>query len=193
MDSSFFFHLEIGRIMPQTIKDLIEFGEDGYGDLHPLWSDRQVFARCLDSLLEIVDSLKSNGMGIDRIVGIDSKGYIIGSALADRLELPFSPIFKAGKLPGDLEQVSEQFTDYSGEKKELSTRPRYFEREENILLVDDWIETGAQLTAATKLLEQCKTRVVAACVIINDTGREELFVEDHPFTRVYYLEALERK
>ncbi|MEW5870702.1 MAG: purine phosphoribosyltransferase family protein [Chloroflexota bacterium] len=116
-------------------------------DVTPLFADPKAFAALVEDLVQPFE-----GQQIDRVAGIDALGFILGTAAALRLGTGFLPIRKGGKLPVQAEQI--EFVDYSGECKTLEMRLGSIQPGERILLVDDWIETGAQVQAAVTLIER---------------------------------------
>src|SRR3954467_9820266 len=87
--------MTLGRVRA-LIRDVPDFPQPGilFKDITPVIADAQAFQSVLDALLETL-----RGRGFDRIVAIESRGFIFGAALADRLKIGFSPVRKLGKLP----------------------------------------------------------------------------------------------
>jgi adenine phosphoribosyltransferase len=137
-------------------------------DVTPLFSRIEAFTALVDDLAH-----PFKDRTVDLVAGIDALGFILGTALAVRLGVGFLPIRKGGKLPVDVYRIS--FVDYSGEDKQLEVRRDAFKPGARILLVDEWAETGAQLTAAVRLVEELGG-VVAGLAAIQ--------MDDHPNTRV---------
>jgi adenine phosphoribosyltransferase len=104
------------------------------------------------------------GQTIDLVAGIDALGFILGTGLALFLQKGFIPIRKGGKLPTKVHRVS--FIDYSQQEKQLEIREDAFDPGQTILLVDEWIETGTQITAAIHLIED-HGGVIAGIAAIN--------------------------
>jgi adenine phosphoribosyltransferase len=86
------------------------------------------------------------------VAGIDALGFILGTAIAAKLNKGFIPIRKGGKLPCDVQSIN--FVDYSGLQKSLELRKGLLNSGEKVLIVDEWIETGTQMQSAIKLIEQ---------------------------------------
>lgn len=103
---------------------------------------------------------------IDRVAGVDALGFILGTALAFRLQKGFLPIRKGGKLPTHVERAD--FVDYRQERKSLEIRADAVTRGERILIVDEWIETGAQMKAAIELVERLGGTVAGVATINMD-------------------------
>jgi len=133
----------------------------------PLFVDYESFAGLVDDLLvQIAD------VAFDAVAGIDALGFVLGTTIAIRTQKPFIAIRKEGKLPGP--RISAQFVDYTGKQKGLEMRPDAVRPGNAVLVVDEWIETGAQVRAAAQLIEQQGGTVVAIATInldANETTR----------------------
>ena len=130
-------------------------------DVTPLFADRQAFSQLADDLTE--PFLEA---GIDVVVAIDALGFILGTAIAERLGVGLVPARKGGKLP--VETIQEAFVDYSGQPKALEIRPDALSPGMNVLIVVEWVETGAQVKAAIALVERLEARVGGIATICMD-------------------------
>jgi len=128
-------------------------------DVTPLFADPGAFATLVTDLCSPFQST-----AIDYVAGIDALGFILGTAIALHMHKGFIPIRKGGKLPVAVDQVA--FVDYSGESKSLELRQGSIQPGNRVLLVDEWIETGAQAQAAAELIEGAGA-VVAGIAAIN--------------------------
>jgi adenine phosphoribosyltransferase len=128
-------------------------------DVTPLFADPEAFARLVADL-----SAPFQSMPLDYVAGIDALGFILGSAISLHLHKGFIPIRKAGKLPVEAAQV--RFVDYTGQEKALELRRGLLPLAARVLIVDEWIETGAQVGAATRLIE-AEGGIVAGIAAIN--------------------------
>ena len=115
-------------------------------DVTPLFADYAAFSALVDDLAALVEPL-----AFDAVVGIDALGFILGAALALRMQRGFVPIRKGGKLPVAVDSV--ECVDYTGQRKTLELRQGALATGTRALLVDEWIETGAQVRAAIQLIE----------------------------------------
>ncbi len=115
-------------------------------DVTPLFADYAAFSALVDDLAALVEPL-----AFDVVVGIDALGFILGAALALRMQRGFVPIRKGGKLPVAVDSV--ECVDYTGQRKTLELRQGALATGTRALLVDEWIETGAQVRAAIQLIE----------------------------------------
>lgn len=102
-------------------------------------------------------------LDIDRILGIESRGFLIGPILAAKLKLPFGPIRKKGKLPGDLYSIEYEL-EYG--RDVLQVQKDGLPKGSRCLLVDDLIATGGSLCASKDLINMSGSTVVACLVII---------------------------
>jgi len=101
---------------------------------------------------------------IDRVAGIDARGFIIGAALAYQLGVGFVPIRKKGKLPA--ETVGHDYDlEYGTDRIEMHVDS--VSQGERVLLVDDLIATGGTATAACKLIESMGGKIVECCFVID--------------------------
>lgn len=136
-------------------------------DVTPLFADHTAFSTLVEDLAR--PFAKGN---VDCIVGIDALGFILGAAMAIRMEVGFIPVRKGGKLP--VKSDASKFVDYTGQEKSLELRVGAVRAGTRVLIVDEWVETGAQLKAATELIEK-QGGVVIGIATIN--------IDDRPSTR----------
>ena len=114
-----------------------------------------------DLLNDLVLDLKN--VKCDVVAGLDAMGFVLGTALATRLNVGFLPIRKAGKLCVDTDSVT--FTNYSGRTQDMEVRTPAFLSGTRVLLVDQWIETGGTMDGAIRLVKRQKG-IVAGLVAI---------------------------
>ena len=110
----------------------------------------------------LVDRYK--GMKIDKIVGIESRGFIVGGALAHQLNVGFVPARKAGKLPRKTIRV-EYALEYGKDTLEMHEDAIRFG--DNILIIDDLVATAGTALATVDLVEKCGGKVVECAFIID--------------------------
>jgi adenine phosphoribosyltransferase len=132
-------------------------------DVTPLFGDYAAFSRLADDLLERFD-----GAAFDLIAGIDALGFILGAGMAVRAQKGFVPIRKHGNLPVQVDVA--EFVDYSGQPKALELRVGAVKLGTRVLLVDEWIETGAQAKAAISLIEKQGGVVVGVATVNVDVN-----------------------
>lgn len=111
---------------------------------------------------EIVSRYK--GMKIDKVAGIESRGFIIGTPVAYELGLGFVPVRKKGKLPAETIGRDYQL-EYGSDRIEIHTDA--IQKGDRVLLVDDLIATGGTAEAAAKLIEDMGGIVVECCFVID--------------------------
>lgn len=157
--------------LKSLIRSIPDFPKDGimFRDITTLLKDAEGLSAALDELYEI-----SKDKGITKVVGIESRGFILGAALAVKLGAGFVPIRKPGKLPAPT--ISESyFLEYGTDSIEIhkdSIQPG-----DKILLHDDLLATGGTMEAATKLVEKLGAEVLQISFLIELTfinGREKL-------------------
>ena len=132
-------------------------------DVTPLFADYEAFTALIEDLSRPLD-----GIDFDVVAGIDALGFILGTAIALRFGKGFIPIRKGGKLPVEVDTC--RFIDYTSHEKSLELRVDAIKRGTRVLLVDEWIETGAQVKAAVQLVEGQSGIVVGITAISMDVN-----------------------
>lgn len=102
--------------------------------------------------------------GVNAVVGVEARGFILGGAIADRLGVGFVPVRKKGKLPGAT--ISESYELEYG-RDELEIHNDAIVRNEKVLLVDDLIATGGTIEAAAKLVKALGADILGAAFIVD--------------------------
>ena len=147
------------NILENSISSYPNFPKDGilFRDMFPILKSPEATTLMLNQLGEFSDKLIP-----DYIVGIESRGFIIGTALATRQRMGFIPIRKKGKLPGKVIGV-----DYTLEygKDRLEIQPDIL-KNQKVLLVDDLLATGGTVKAASKLISKSGGRLVGCAFVI---------------------------
>lgn len=140
-----------------------------FKDITTLLKDKEAFKESLDVLEKEVASLD-----FDYIVGIESRGFIFGAPLADRLGVGFIPVRKPGKLPAEIEKVSY---DLEYGQNELEMHKDALNKGDKVLIIDDLIATGGSAQATAKLIESQGAKVAGFAFLIELTSlkaREKL-------------------
>lgn len=124
----------------------------------------------------VLDGMESfcRGLEIHKVVGIESRGFILGTALADRLGAGFVPVRKPGKLPGASIGV-EYKLEYGVDRLEIHADA--LQKGARVLMVDDLLATGGTMEAACRLVEQIGGEVIGCAFIVELVdlkGRERL-------------------
>src|SRR5881397_3985895 len=128
-------------------------------DITTLLGDARSFRRAVDELVQ-----PWAGMKIDKVAGIEARGFILGGAVAHQVSAGFVPIRKKGKLPHATVRVAYSL-EYGLDEMEMhrdAVGPA-----ERIILVDDLIATGGTAEAGVKLLRSLGAQILAACFIID--------------------------
>ncbi|HFQ61003.1 MAG TPA: adenine phosphoribosyltransferase [Epsilonproteobacteria bacterium] len=156
------------QIILDSIRDIPDFPKPGiiFKDITTLLSNAKAF----DTLMTHLEN-RYKTYGLDYVAGIDARGFIFGSILADRLGVGFVPVRKKGKLP--YTTVAEKYSleygfdeveihiDAFGENGCCSTG-----KPAKVLLIDDLIATGGTAKAATNLIDKVGAKCVEACFIM---------------------------
>ena len=159
--------------MPASYLHLIDHATQGPRcDVTPLFSDYQAFTALLDDLIQRLGAIE-----FDIVAGIDALGFILGTALALRTQTGFLPIRKGGKLPVTTDRVS--FVDYTGQQKSLELRRDVVTPGIRVLVADEWIETGAQVGAAIRLLEAREAIIAGVISIHLDSNEKTASLQEH--------------
>ena len=130
-----------------------------FRDITTLMGNAGAFRRTIDALVYPYIGLK-----VDKIAGVEARGFILGGAVAHQLSAGFVPIRKKGKLPYDTVRIAYSL-EYGIDEMEMhrdAVKPG-----ERVVLVDDLIATGGTAIAAAELLHQIDAEIVAACFVIN--------------------------
>ncbi len=142
-------------IIQSKIRDIIDFPKKGivFKDITPLLQDSEAFESCIDQI-----AIELEKYSIDVIVGIESRGFIFGPAVAYRMKKGFVPLRKKGKLPHHTEQVS-----YALEYGEatLEIHRDAIHAGQKVAIIDDVLATGGTAEAACRLVEKLGGQVSA--------------------------------
>jgi len=149
----------------KTVKDyirtIVDFPHEGimFRDVTTLFSDPRGFRMAIDQMLH-----PYAGMQIDKVVGLEARGFILGGAIAHQLTVGFVPIRKKGKLPGTV--LSEAYTLEYGEAV-MEIHDDAIKAGEKILIVDDLLATGGTAAAGIKLIERLGGEIISTSFIID--------------------------
>jgi adenine phosphoribosyltransferase len=141
------------------VRDVADFPKAGvaFKDLTPLLADARAFAAAIDALIAPFRDAR-----VERIVGIEARGFIFGAAVAHALGAGFVPMRKPRKLPAATIGV-DYALEYGSDRLEIHADALV--RGERVLLIDDVLATGGTLAAAASLCEQAGAMLVGAAVI----------------------------
>lgn len=122
----------------------------GRYDITPIFQEYESFNNLINDIIKPFKNKK-----IDKVVGLDALGFIVGSAIALKLKKGLVVMRKDGKLPGIKgTKIKTSFVDYSKKNKSFEMNKGSIKKGEKILIADEWIETGTQVKAAIKLIEK---------------------------------------
>jgi adenine phosphoribosyltransferase len=161
--------IEFEHDLKASVRSIPDYPKPGiiFRDITTLLGDARAFRRAVDELVQ-----PWAGSKIDKVAGIEARGFILGGAVAHQVSAGFVPIRKKGKLPH--KRVSIAYSLEYG-LDEIEMHEDAVERGERVILVDDLIATGGTAEGAVKLLRQLGVQVLAACFIIDlpDLGGAE--------------------
>jgi len=154
-----------------TVRDVPDFPKPGilFKDITPVLSDPALFLRVTDSLADAAVALQ-----VSHVVAIESRGFIFGAPIAQRLGVPLIPVRKPGKLPH--RRVREEYAlEYGTDALEMHEDA--LGQGARVLVVDDVLATGGTAAATRRLVERAGGTVVAFSFVIDLTflhGRQQL-------------------
>ena len=164
-------------VLRESIRDIPDFPKPGVGfkDITPLLGDPAAFSTAVDAIVV------SFGRGsIDKVVGIEARGFIIAAPVAYHFGAGFVPLRKPGKLP--YETISESYElEYGSEQLELHIDA--FDPGDRVLIVDDVLATGGTAKAACNIVEKAGATVAGLAFVIELeflNGRER--IEGYDYT-----------
>lgn len=153
------------------IRNIPDFPKEGilFKDITPLLKDKEAFHNSIDEIVK-----KYEDIDIDYVVGIEARGFLIGTPIAYALNKGFIPIRKPGKLPYD-----KLTTSYNLEygSNELEIHSDAIDKGDNILLIDDLLATGGTTKASIDLIEKLGGNIVSIAFLLELTdlnGREKI-------------------
>ena len=147
--------------LKESIRAIPDYPKPGimFRDITTLLGNARAFRRAVDELVQ-----PWAGMKIDKVAGIEARGFILGGAVAHQVSAGFVPIRKKGKLPH--KRVSSAYSLEYG-LDEMEMHEDAVEKDHRVILVDDLIATGGTAEGAVKLLRQLGAEVLATCFIID--------------------------
>src|SRR5262249_47264977 len=155
--------------LQSSIRAIPDYPKPGivFRDITTLLGNARAFRRAVDELVQ-----PWAGMKIDKVAGVEARGFIIGGAVAHQVSAGFVPIRKKGKLPHNRVAIAYSL-EYGLD--EIEMHEDALVAGDRVILVDDLIATGGTAEGAVKLLRQQGAQVLAACFIIDlpDLGGAE--------------------
>lgn len=146
--------------LKRYVRDIPDFPKPGilFRDITPLLSDPRAFRETVEALCR-----RYEGKKIDKVVGIESRGFVFASPVAYRLDAGLVPLRKPGKLPH--ETISEAYALEYGEAT-LEVHKDAVARGERVVVLDDLLATGGTAAAAVSLVGRLGGEVIEACFVI---------------------------
>ena len=162
---------ELEHDLKASVRTIADYPKPGilFRDITTLLGDARSFRRAVDELVQPWAGLK-----IDKVAGMEARGFIIGGAVAHQLSAGFVPIRKKGKLPHTTVRIAYSL-EYGLDEMEVHADA--IKPGERVILVDDLIATGGTAVGAVQLLRQIGADVVSCCFVIDLPdlgGREKL-------------------
>jgi adenine phosphoribosyltransferase len=144
-----------------AIRNIPDYPKKGimFRDITTLLGDARAFRRAVDEMVQ-----PWAGSKIDKVAGIEARGFILGGAVAHQVSAGFVPIRKKGKLPHTTVRIAYSL-EYGVDEMEMHDDAVI--KGERVILVDDLIATGGTAEGAVKLLRQMGAEVLAACFVID--------------------------
>jgi len=160
--------------MKKTVKDyirtIVDFPHEGimFRDVTTLFADPRGFRMSIDQLLHPYADQK-----IDKVIGLEARGFILGGAVAHQLTVGFVPVRKKGKLPG--RTISQDYSLEYGEAI-VEIHDDALQPGDKVLLVDDLLATGGTAEAGIKLIERLGAEIIGCAFVVDlpDLGGRKL-------------------
>ena len=158
-----------------AIRDVPNFPKEGiiFKDITPVLGDPELLQLSIDQMAATAD-----GLEIDKVVGIDARGFIFAPPIALKYKAGFVPVRKKGKLPWNTKSISYSL-EYG--ENEIEIHEDAVKPGDKVLLIDDLLATGGTAAAAVKLLKQLGAEVVCVTFLIELdflNGREAIDCEN---------------
>ena len=154
----------LGRDVEKAIRIIPDYPKKGipFKDLTTLWRNGKLNGRVTGALVK-----RWKGAKLDKIVGIEARGFIVGAPLADRLGIGFVPARKVGKLPGKKLSVNYEL-EYGRQGLEMHLNS--LSKGDRVLVVDDLLATGGTSKATATLVERMGGKVVGFAFVTEVRG-----------------------
>ena len=151
------------KIILDSIRNIEDFPKPGivFKDITTLLTNKVAFKLLMDHL-----EARYKEMNLDYIAGLDARGFIFGSILADRLNIGFVPVRKKGKLPSTT--ICEKYElEYGFDEVEIHLDAFENKKDARVLIIDDLCATGGTAEASAKLVKATDALLVEVCFILN--------------------------
>jgi adenine phosphoribosyltransferase len=155
---------ELAKALGELIRDVPDFPQAGvtFKDITPLLADHDGFSGVIEALARAGRD-ESGAVVVDKVVGMEARGFILAAPVALALGAGFVPVRKAGKLPGPTHTASYEL-EYG--RATLEVHQDAFAPGERVLLVDDVLATGGTAVATRRLVEECGVEVHGLAVLL---------------------------
>jgi adenine phosphoribosyltransferase len=149
------------KTVQDYIRTIVDFPQEGilFRDVTTLFADPRGFRMAIDQMLH-----PYAGQPIDKVAGLEARGFILGGAIAHQLSVGFVPIRKKGKLPGAV--ISEEYQLEYGEAV-VEIHDDAIQPGERVLLVDDLLATGGTAAAGIRLLERLGGNITGCAFVVD--------------------------
>ncbi|KGM88934.1 adenine phosphoribosyltransferase [Roseovarius mucosus DSM 17069] len=149
------------KTVQDYIRTIVDFPHEGilFRDVTTLFADPRGFRMAIDQMLH-----PYAGQPIDKVAGLEARGFILGGAIAHQLSVGFVPIRKKGKLPGAV--ISEEYQLEYGEAV-VEIHDDAIQPGERVLLVDDLLATGGTAAAGIRLLERLGGNITGCAFVVD--------------------------
>ncbi|MFA5118321.1 MAG: adenine phosphoribosyltransferase [Candidatus Omnitrophota bacterium] len=159
-----------------AIRDIPDFPKAGilFRDITTLLKDKKAFKKAVDELVR-----KYKAKKIAKIIAVESRGFILGGALAHKLGAGFVPVRKKGKLPWKTSSVTYDL-EYGTDTLEIHQDA--IEPGERVLIIDDLLATGGTIKAVIDLVKQLQGKIIGVACLIELTGlKGKEKIKGYPF------------
>jgi adenine phosphoribosyltransferase len=149
---------ELTKLITTLVRDVPDYPQPGvvFKDITPLLADGAAFAAVIEALAGVYGP-------VDKVAGIEARGFVLAAPVACRLGVGFVPIRKQGKLPGAT-YAQEYDLEYGTATVEVLTDA--FQPSERVLVIDDVLATGGTARAATELVQRSGAEVAGLAVLL---------------------------
>jgi adenine phosphoribosyltransferase len=162
-------------VLKSKIRDIPDYPQPGvvFKDITPLLADHDAFTQVVEALADSGRDADGNVV-VDKVVGIEARGFILAAPVALALGAGFVPVRKKGKLPAATYQASYQL-EYG--EATIEVHQDAFQPDDRVLIIDDVLATGGTVEACIGLVERGGAKVIGTAVLIELSflpGRERL-------------------
>ncbi|MGD0198479.1 MAG: phosphoribosyltransferase [Solirubrobacteraceae bacterium] len=147
--------------LAESLAATIVVDENGLGNIWPVFGNSALFTRVIDALAEPLRG------SVEKVAGIESRGFVLGAAVAGHLGIGFVAIRKSDGLYPGATLSARADSDYRGHQHVFRLQRAAVSEGERIALVDDWFETGSQGLIGKRLLEDAGAVYAGASIIVD--------------------------